>query len=78
MPIAPESIAVGKCYLSNMNFVRHIISINQEMVTLEERGTKPVPRPWGQKKPVLMDRFIQDVTLEVPADFDPELPEDNE
>lgn len=74
MPVAPDSIAVGKCYLSNMNFLRHVISIIDEKVTFEERGTKPVPLPWEQKGPVAIDRFAQDVTLEVSREFDPEMP----
>lgn len=78
MPIAPDSIAVGKCYLSNMNFVRRVVGIDQTDVTFEERGTKPVPLPWGQKAPVSLDRFSQDVTMEVPQDFDPEIPKAND
>lgn len=77
MPVPPDSISFDKCYLSNMNFVRHVVGIDQTHVTFEERGTKPVPLPWAQKAPVSLVQFSRDVTMEVPQDFDPELPGDN-
>lgn len=74
MPISPNEVAVGRCYLSNMNFVRHVLAIENEGVTFEERGTKPVPLPWAKKEAISLETFAHEVTGEVAQDFDPELP----
>lgn len=74
MPLNTDKIAAGKCYLSNMNFVRHVLAIDNEGVTFEERGTKPVPLPWAKKEAVSVATFAEDVTGEVALDFDPEVP----
>lgn len=74
MPFSSDQVRSGKCYLSNMNFVRHVVSIDSEGVTFEERGTKPIPLPWEKKEPVSVQVFADDVTGEVAQDFDPEKP----
>ena len=74
MTIRSEEVAAGKCYLSNMNFVRHVVSIDGEEVTFEERGTKPIALPWETKEPVSVQVFADDVTGIVAQDFDPEEP----
>lgn len=74
MGVTSTASVVGKCFLSNMNFVRRIIAVKDEQVTFEERGTKPVPVPWEAKEPVSIEQFASDVTLEVAEDFDPETP----
>jgi hypothetical protein len=73
MPISSNEIAAGKCYLSNMNFVRHVLSVDNEGVTFEERGTKVTPLPWGKREAVSVQTFADDVTGEVAQSFDPEV-----
>ena len=38
MPLPPESLQVGQCYLSTMGKVRRVLSIHAERVLYETRG----------------------------------------
>lgn len=72
MPVAPNTIAKDKCYVTVSNQVRHVIDVTATQVTYQARGKRHKPFPWGSKLTVDINTFAADVDREVPCHYDPD------
>ncbi len=72
MSVPPESIEVGKCYLTNSGFVRRVLEISPQGWIVYER--RPAYRPeavWLECNQHLSG-FAPQIEREVPCDWTPE------
>jgi hypothetical protein len=72
MSVPPESITVGKCFVTPGNQVRRVLSVEAGKVTYEARGPKMIKGKWPSRSTVDMGRFAADVAREVPCHYDPD------
>jgi hypothetical protein len=72
MAVDPNTLTVGKCYVTASGQVRRILEIDGSDVVYEARGKKNVPAPWGSKTTVDTQRFADAVEREVPCHYDPD------
>ncbi len=72
MTVPPESLAVGKCYVTPGNQVRRVLSVEAGKVTYEARGSKMIKGKWPRRSTVELGRFAADVAREVPCHYDPD------
>ena len=71
MGLPVESVAVGRCYLTEIGQVRRVLEIKQAMVKYECRRKTAHGRSWGDLTAISIVRFARDVEREVPCDYDP-------
>ena len=71
MGVPVESVAVGKCYVTEIGQVRRVLEIKKAMVKYESRGKTAHGRSWGALTTISILRFARDVEREVPCDYDP-------
>ena len=74
MGVPVASVAVGKCYLTEIGQVRRVLEIKEAMVKYESRGKTAHGGSWGSLTTVSSLRFARDVEREVPCDYDPRYP----
>ena len=74
MGVPVESVAVGKCYVTEIGQVRRVLEIKNAMVKYESRGKTAHGRSWGALTTISIIRFARDVEREVPCDYDPRYP----
>ena len=74
MGVPVESVAVGKCYVTEIGQVRRVLEIKEAMVKYESRGKTAHGRSWGALTKVSILSFARDVEREVPCDYDPRYP----
>ena len=72
MTVPPESITVGKCYVTPGNQVRRVLSVEAGKVAYEARGSKMIKGKWPRRSTVELGRFAADVAREVPCPYDPD------
>ncbi len=72
MSVPPESITVGKCFVTSGNQVRRVLGIEASKVTYEARGSKMIKGKWPRRSTVELGRFAADVAREVPCHYDPD------
>lgn len=75
MPVSPEEIAVGKCYVTKNGQVRRVLEIKDGKVKYESRGRTDRGGTWGAWTTVGIDAFANEVDREVTCDWDPNYPE---
>lgn len=73
MGVPVASVAVGKCYVTEIGQVRRVLKIKDAVVKYESRGKTAHGRSWGDLTVSIL-RFARDVEREVPCDYDPESP----
>ena len=73
MGVPAESVAVGKCYVTEIGQVRRVLEIKEAMVKYESRGKTAHGGSWGALTTISIVRFARDVEREVPCDHDPTL-----
>ena len=71
MGVPVVSVAVGKCYLTEIGQVRRVLEIKEAKVKYESRGKTARGASWGSSTTVSILRFARDVEREVPCDYDP-------
>jgi hypothetical protein len=69
MGVPVASVAVGKCYLTEIGQVRRVLEIKEAMVKYESRGKTAHGGSWGALTTVSNLRFARDVEREVPCDY---------
>jgi hypothetical protein len=74
MGIPVESLAVGKCYLTEIGQVRRVLEIKEAMLKYESRGKTAHGGSGGALTTMSVLRFARDVEREVPCDHDPRYP----
>jgi hypothetical protein len=74
MGVPVESVAVGKCYLTEIGQVRRVLEIKEARVKYESRGKTANGRSWGALTTVSILGFARDVEREVPCEYDPRNP----
>ena len=74
MGVPVESVAVGRCYVTEIGQVRRVLEIKQAMVKYESRGKTAHGRSWGDLTTISIVRFARDAEREVPCDYDPRYP----
>ena len=74
MPLPPESLQVGQCYLCTMGKVRRVLSIHAERVLYETRGQANEKSAGFTWRPgiVAPKTFALLVERPVPCDWTPE------
>lgn len=71
MGIPLDSIAVGKCFLTEIGQLRRVLSVRDGMVTYELRGKTAHGGSWGAITTTGNAHFARAVDREVPCDHDP-------
>jgi len=71
MGVPVESVAVGKCYVTEIGQVRRVLEIKNAIVKYESRGKTAHGGSWGAPIAISILRFARDVEREVPYDYDP-------
>ena len=74
MGIPVESIAVGKCYATEIGQVRRVLEVKDGKLKYESRGKTAHGGSWGALTTVGDGTFARDVDREVPCDYDPNYP----
>ena len=74
MGIPVESVAVGKCYLTEIGQVRRVLEIKEAMVKYDSRAKTAHGASWGALTTLSILRFARDVEREVPCDHDHAIP----
>jgi hypothetical protein len=72
MGIPVESIAVGKCFVTEIGQVRRVLEMKDGKVKYESRGKTAHGGSWGDVATVADGKFARDVTREVPCDAIPD------
>jgi hypothetical protein len=72
MGIPVESLAVGKCFVTEIGQVRHVLEIKSGKVKYESRGKTAHGGSWGDVATVADGTFARDVIREVPCDSIPD------
>ena len=70
MGVPVESVAVGKCYVTEIGQVRRVLEIKNAIVKYESRGKTAHGGSWAPYRISIL-RFARDVEREVPCDYDP-------
>ena len=70
MGVPVESVAVGKCYVTEIGQVRRVLEIRQARVKYESRGKTAHGASWGASITTSILRFARDVEREVSCDYD--------
>jgi len=60
MGVPVESVAVGKCYVTEIGQVRRVLEIKEAMVKYESRGKTAHGASWGALTTVSILRFARD------------------
>jgi hypothetical protein len=74
MGVPVESVAVGKCYVTEIGQVRRVLEVKMAMVKYESRGKTAHGGSWGTLTTISILKFARDVEREVPCDYDPRYP----
>ena len=61
MGVPVASVAVGKCYLTEIGQVRRVLEIKEAMVKYESRGETAHGGSWGALTTISIIRFARDV-----------------
>jgi hypothetical protein len=61
MGVPVKSVAVGKCYLTEIGQVRRVLEIKEAMLKYESRGKTAHGGSWGALSTVSILRFARDV-----------------
>ncbi len=69
MPVAPNTLAVGKCYLKN-NQVRKITKITDDDMVWYDARSAAQPNGWGPGAKAKRQTFADAVDHEVPCNYD--------
>ncbi len=75
MPVPPESLEVGKCYLINTHQVWRIIRLMPDgRIQYEQRAADHIPKSW---QPGMLTALTAEMLIEreVPCDWTPEMDE---
>jgi hypothetical protein len=72
MGIPMESIAAGKCFVTEIGQVRRVLEVKDGMVKYESRGKTAHGGSWGDIITAADGKFARDVNREVPCDYDPD------
>jgi hypothetical protein len=72
MGIPVESIAVDKCFVTEIGQVRRVLELKDGKVKYESRGKTAHGGSWGDVTTVGDGKFARDVNREVPCDHDPD------
>ena len=76
MPVAPETLKVGQCYLTHSGFVRRVLDLSDERVRYEQRrGPVREGHPWPRTQVIAVSVFARKVERPVPCDWTPEAEE---
>jgi hypothetical protein len=76
MPIPPESIHVGQCYLMRSGYVRRVVAFRQGRVQYETRSQATKRVGWAWKMGIVdLNTFAAMVERPVPCDWTPETDE---
>jgi hypothetical protein len=77
MPVPPNEIEIGKCYVTATGQVRRVIAIENKQVTYDARGKRAIPKDksWGAGATVALETFASAVEKEVEWFYDPDYPE---
>jgi hypothetical protein len=68
MGIPVESIAIGKCFETEIGQVRRVLEVKDGKVKYESRGKSAHGGSWGDATIVADRKFASDVNREVPCD----------
>jgi hypothetical protein len=71
MGVPVRSVAVGKCYVTEIGQVRRVLEIKEAMVKYESRRKTAHGGSWGALTTISILRFARDVEREVPCDYKP-------
>jgi hypothetical protein len=74
MGVPVESIAVGKCYITEIGQIRRVLEVKDGRVKYESRGKTAHGGSWGAWTTVGDGKFAREVEREVPCDYDPNYP----
>jgi hypothetical protein len=69
MPVEPEAISVGRCYLTHASEVRKVLEIDGQKLTYVARGKMAFPS-WDReaRRTTTTETFAYDVEREVPCE----------
>jgi len=72
MGIPVDSIAVGKCFVTEIGQVRRVLEVKDGEVKYESRGKTAHGGSWGDVAAVADGKFARDVDREVSCDYEPD------
>jgi hypothetical protein len=70
MPVVPDTLKVGECYLTHSGLVRRVLDLSEGRVRYEQRrGRVREGHPWPRTQVIAVSVFAGKVERPVPCDW---------